>query len=106
MIVAIEKDGSDLIHQANSVGYVLHEDTRGYTSSIDLSQDLTYNLVLGYDPARRLKVVRRWMELEGAAQQGAPTPHFHIPTTLAEALRLAADKSEECERLSVTTPGA
>lgn len=32
-----------------------------------LTQDLTYNLVLGYDPALRLKVVRRWMELETSA---------------------------------------
>ncbi|GBD55943.1 Rha family transcriptional regulator [Gluconobacter wancherniae] len=30
----------------------------------NLTQDLTYNLILGYDAARRLKVVRRWMELE------------------------------------------
>ncbi|WP_035979726.1 Rha family transcriptional regulator [Kozakia baliensis] len=72
MIADIEKDGSDLIHQAKSMGYVRHTDNRGYTSSIDLSQDLTYNLVLGYDPARRLKVIRRWMELE--AKQSAPAP--------------------------------
>ncbi|GBQ23386.1 hypothetical protein AA103193_2400 [Tanticharoenia sakaeratensis NBRC 103193] len=74
MIGALEKDGSNLIHQANSMGYVRHKDARGYTSSIDLTQDLTYNLVLGYDAARRLKVVRRWMDLEhGAAQPNATT---------------------------------
>ncbi|GLQ69356.1 Rha family transcriptional regulator [Gluconobacter albidus] len=39
-----------------------------------LTQDLTYNLVLGYDPALRLKVVRRWMELEkGVAQTPIPS---------------------------------
>lgn len=31
----------------------------------------------------------------------APQPQFHIPTTLAEALRLAADKEEEAQRLAL-----
>jgi len=61
-----------------------------------LTQDLTYNLVLGYDAARRLKIVRRWMELEAAAK--APSNHFPVPHTHAGALRLAADLAEQVEQ--------
>ncbi|WP_429956121.1 Rha family transcriptional regulator [Gluconobacter japonicus] len=43
-----------------------------------LTQDLTYNLVLGYDPALRLKVVRRWMELETSVAR-APTKRTRKP---------------------------
>jgi len=43
-----------------------------------LTQDLTYNLVLGYDPALRLKVVRRWMELETSSTL-APTKRTRKP---------------------------
>ncbi|NVN09741.1 Rha family transcriptional regulator [Nguyenibacter vanlangensis] len=73
MIADIEKDGSDLSHQAKSNGYRIDRDIRGYVSAIHLTQDLTYNLILGYDAVRRLKVVRRWMELESGAAS-APKP--------------------------------
>jgi len=83
MITSIEKDGPDLSHQENSMGYVRHKDARGYTSSIDLTQDLTYNLMLGYDAARRLKVVRRWMELERGAVPTTEPKRVRRPSVLS-----------------------
>ena len=56
-------------------------------------RDLTYNLVLGYRADLRLKVVRRWMELE--AQQ-APA----LPKTYAEALLEAGRLAQERDRLA------
>ncbi|WP_141260492.1 phage regulatory protein/antirepressor Ant [Komagataeibacter diospyri] len=58
----------------------------------NLPQDLTYNLVLGYRADLRLKVVRRWMELE--AQQ-APA----LPKTYAEALLEAGRLAQERDKL-------
>ncbi|ETC99695.1 regulatory protein [Asaia sp. SF2.1] len=106
MIDAIHKDGSDLSHQAKSMGYVRYKDARGYTSSFDLDQDLTYNLVLGYDAALRLRVVQRWMELEsgkGTSVKEAPKrprkPSFD--TTYTRLLKIARtlpgfDENQQC----------
>ena len=55
----------------------------------ELDKDTCLTLLLGYDAAARMKVVKRWQELEAVAQ----TP-FAIPQTMAEALRLAADEME------------
>lgn len=58
----------------------------------NLPQDLTYNLVLGYRADLRLKVVRRWMELE---TQQAPA----LPKTYAEALLEAGRLAQERDKL-------
>lgn len=55
-----------------------------------LDKDTTLTLLLGYDAAARMKVVKRWQELE--AQQ-APK----LPQTMAQALRLAAEQAEQIE---------
>ena len=57
-----------------------------------LPRDLTYNLVLGYRADLRLKVVRRWMELE---TQQAPA----LPKTYAEALLEAGRLAQERDKL-------
>ncbi|MCX5615375.1 phage regulatory protein/antirepressor Ant [Bombella sp. TMW 2.2559] len=57
-----------------------------------LPKNLTINLVAGYRPDLRLKIIDRWLELE---QQAQP----RVPTTLSEALRLAAEKAERVELL-------
>ncbi|MCE2564169.1 Rha family transcriptional regulator [Komagataeibacter sp. FNDCF1] len=59
----------------------------------NLPRDLTYNLILGYRADLRLKVVRRWMELE--AQQ-APA----LPKTYAEALLEAGRLAQERDKLA------
>ncbi|KGH29243.1 phage antirepressor KilAC domain-containing protein [Comamonas thiooxydans] len=55
-----------------------------------LDKDTSLTLLLGYDPVARMKVVKRWQELE--AQQ-APK----LPQTMAQALRLAAEQAEQIE---------
>lgn len=57
-----------------------------------LPKDLTITLVSGYNVQMRYAITKRWMELE--AQQ-APK----LPTTFAEALRLAAELEEQKEQL-------
>lgn len=56
----------------------------------ELDKDTSLTLLLGYDPVARMKVVKRWQELE--AQQ-APK----LPQTMAQALRLAAEQAEQIE---------
>ncbi|OAJ67763.1 phage regulatory protein/antirepressor Ant [Gluconobacter cerinus] len=56
-----------------------------------LPKDLTITLVAGYRSDLRLKIIRRWMELEA-------TPTFKAPTNMREALMLALDQQEEIER--------
>lgn len=56
-----------------------------------LDREHTDCLLTGYSAELRMKVIRRWRELEAQA--------LAIPTTYVEALRLAADKAEENERL-------
>ena len=56
-----------------------------------LDKDTSLTLLLGYDAVARMKVVKRWQELE--AQQ-APK----LPQTMAQALRLAADQAEQIEQ--------
>lgn len=51
-------------------------------------------LVSGYNAELRAKIIDRWQELEARV-----VAQVHIPTTFAEALRLAADKAEENQRL-------
>lgn len=59
-------------------------------TQFSLDKDHTLTLLLGYDTKARLKVVKRWQELEKGAG-------FHIPSTLSEALQLAADQAKQIE---------
>ena len=55
-----------------------------------LDKDTTLCLVAGYDAMVRMRIIKRWQELE--AQQ-APK----LPQTMAQALRLAAEQAEQIE---------
>jgi len=55
-----------------------------------LNRELTETLLTGYSASARLKVIRRWHELEEQAQRAQHV----IPQSLSEALRLAADLAE------------
>lgn len=61
-----------------------------------LDKETTLTLLLGYDAVARMKVVKRWQELEAGAAQG-----FTIPQTMGEALRLAADLAEQRDQLAL-----
>ena len=43
-----------------------HEDSRGYTSEIDLPKGLTLTLIAGYSIKLRKRIIDRWQELEAA----------------------------------------
>lgn len=59
----------------------------------NLPQDLTYTLVAGYRPDLRLKIVRRWMELEATPKVAAPA----LPKTYSEALLEAGRLAQKLE---------
>lgn len=69
-----------------------------------LNKEQTIDLITGYRADIRIRINRRWQELE--AQASAPV----IPATLSEALRLAADQAELIEhqqsRLALVEPKA
>ena len=56
-----------------------------------LDKEETICLVSGYSAALRIRIIRRWQELEQQAHQ----PAMMIPQTLPEALRLAAELAEQ-----------
>ncbi|WP_368921321.1 Rha family transcriptional regulator [Comamonas aquatica] len=73
------------------------EETGGRPIDVyDLTERDTHLVVSGYSDEHRARVIDRWQELE--AQQ---TQAFAIPKSLPEALRLAADLSEQNERLAL-----
>lgn len=59
----------------------------------------SYVIVAQLSPEFTARLVDRWQELEAA-------PAFNVPTTLPEALRLAADLSEELEASKAALVGA
>jgi phage antirepressor YoqD-like protein len=59
-----------------------------------LDREHTDCLLTGYSAALRMRVIRRWHELEGRV-----IGQFQIPTSLSEALRLAADQAEQNQKL-------
>lgn len=71
-----------------------------------LNKEQTLDLITGYTPELRIKINRRWAELE--EQVANPVTAFRIPTTLSEALRLAADQQDtieaQTERLAIAAP--
>lgn len=72
-----------------------YQDHSGRTlPCFSLDRDLTETLITGYNVKIRHRVIKRLRQLE----QQVATP-IAVPATFAEALRLAADKAEENERL-------
>lgn len=79
-----------------SIQFWIHPQNGQQYEEFVLDKDTSLTLLTGYDAVARMKVVKRWQELE--AQQA---PAFTIPKSLPEALRLAADLSEQNERLAL-----
>lgn len=78
---------------SNETPYTHRQNGQTYTEFL-LSYRDTMVVVSGYSVELRAKIIDRWQDLE---QQAAR--QTFIPTNLPEALRLAADKAEENERL-------
>ncbi|AMD85111.1 Phage antirepressor protein YoqD, KilAC domain [Capnocytophaga haemolytica] len=75
-------------------GYYTHPNTGNQQHrEFRLTKMQTLDLLTGYSAELRIKVNRRWAELEEKAQ----TPPPAIPQTFAEALRLAAMQAERLE---------
>ncbi len=84
---------ADLKEDASKLGCIYLEAQNRKQTEYLLDREHTDCLLTGYSAELRMKVIRRWRELESQAQQQS------IPKTYVEALRLAADKAEENERL-------
>ena len=61
----------------------------------ELDKDTCLTLLLGYDAVARMRVVKRWQELESMVDQP------RVPQTMPEALRLAAEAIEQRDRLAL-----
>lgn len=88
MLDAIEQD-SNLNPVCKTVTYV---GTNGQSyDQYELDKDACLTLLLGYDAVARMRVVKRWQQLEEQALSGV----FTVPQDLPGALRLAADLAEQ-----------
>ena len=77
----------------SNFGLVEYKDTKGETRPMyQLTKKGCLILASGYDPVLREKIINRWEELELKERQ-----KFQVPTTFAEALRLAAEQQEKIE---------
>lgn len=70
--------------------YTLPSTGRQQHRCYELTKMQTIDLMTGYNIELRIKINRRWEELERQSQ-------FQIPQTMSEALRLAAQQAEQIE---------
>ena len=74
-------------------GYYTHPNTGNQQHrEYRLTKMQTFDLMTGYSAELRIKVNRRWAELEAKEQS-----HQQIPQSFSEALRLAAEQAEKIE---------
>lgn len=77
----------------SNFGLVEYKDAKGEIRPMyQLTKKGCLILASGYDPVLREKIINRWEELEMKEKQ-----KFQVPTTFAEALRLAAEQQEKIE---------
>ncbi len=75
-------------------GYYTHPNTGSQQHrEYRLTKLQTFDLMTGYNTELRIKVNRRWAELEAKEQ----AHHTQIPQSFSEALRLAAEQAEKIE---------
>ena len=105
MLEDLKKDDPKLDHPQED------KDSRGYTVCFHLNRELTETLLTGYSATSRLRVIRRWHELEH--QVSAPQlPDFSNPAIAArawadqvEARQIAESKKLELEhKIEVQAP--
>lgn len=104
MMEALQQN-ADLRSVCKSSTYV-GENDQSYPQ-YELDKDTSLTLLLGYDVVARMKVVKRWQELEAQAALVVPVV---VPRTLSQALRLAAEQAERIEEqqaaLAIAAPKA
>ncbi|MXV43494.1 DNA-binding protein [Saccharibacter sp. 17.LH.SD] len=88
----IEKMFLELELDAPKFGGIYKDAANREKPLYNLPKDLTLTLVSGYNVKLRNAIINRWIALEAQA-------HPQIPQTLPEALRLAADLSEQNAQL-------
>jgi phage antirepressor YoqD-like protein len=93
MLDELKKDDSNLNHPQED------KDSRGYTTCFHLNRELTETLLTGYSATARLRVIRRWHDLEEQARNPIDAlPDFANP---AIAARAWADQVEKVQLLAV-----
>ncbi len=76
------------------IGVSNYKDSAGRIQKCyELSRIQTFDLMTGYNTELRIKVNRRWEELELDMKNGG----YHIPQSMSEALMLAAKQAEQLE---------
>lgn len=104
-MMEVLEQNADLRSVCKSSTYV-GENDQSYPQ-YELDKDTSLTLLLGYDVVARMKVVKRWQELEA---QAAPVVPVVVPRTLSQALRLAAEQAEQIEEqqaaLAIAAPKA
>jgi phage antirepressor YoqD-like protein len=75
---------------ASSFGRIYRDSMNRPQTEYLLPKDETLCLLSGYDVSARMKIIKRWQELEEKQQ-------VRVPQTLPEALRLAADLADKVE---------
>lgn len=60
---ALFDDGTNRFHQEKQ-GFNWERDTRGYISIFHLDKNHTLTLISGYDAVLRMRIIKRWQELE------------------------------------------
>jgi len=94
MMEALEQD-SNLNSVCKTTTY---SGTNGQSyDQYELDKDTCLTLLLGYDAVARMKVVKRWQELEQERMVDQP----RVPQTMPEALRLAAEAIEQRDQLAL-----
>ncbi|AIR90563.1 phage antirepressor KilAC domain-containing protein [Pseudomonas cremoricolorata] len=78
---------------SNETPYIHQQNGQQYSEFLLTYRD-TLVVVSGYSVELRAKIIDRWQDLEARV-----VGQVQIPTNFAEALRLAADKAEENQRL-------
>lgn len=91
MLDELKKDDPNLNHPQED------KDSRGYTTCFYLNRELTDTLLTGYSASARLKVIRRWHELESKA--AAPKP-IALPHDYISALEHLLE-AKKCEAIAI-----
>ncbi|TCB52660.1 DNA-binding protein [Acinetobacter sp. ANC 4779] len=81
---------------ASRFGHIYFDSMNRQQTEYLLDEELTMTLVTGYNIVLRNRVIKRWKELENYTK--SVITQFQIPTSLSEALQLAADQARKIEQ--------